>query len=132
MATGQTRPIRRSRASATSFLYPASSSSRKRRIILEAGFERLHGVDFRKGCYVGQEVTARMKHKTELKKGLVRVPVEGEAPAGTPIEAAGRQAGTLFSQSDGQGIAHLRFGRSEEDMTAGAARVLWNDQARSE
>ena len=33
--------------------------------ILEAGFERLHGVDFRKGCYVGQEVTARMKHKTE-------------------------------------------------------------------
>jgi folate-binding protein YgfZ len=39
--------------------------------ILEAGFERLHGVDFRKGCYVGQEVTARMKHKTELRKGLV-------------------------------------------------------------
>ena len=41
--------------------------------ILEMGFERLHGVDFKKGCYVGQEVTARMKHKTELKKGLVRV-----------------------------------------------------------
>ena len=39
--------------------------------ILEMGFERLHGVDFRKGCYVGQEVTARMKHKTELRKGLV-------------------------------------------------------------
>ena len=37
--------------------------------ILEAGFERLNGVDFRKGCYVGQEVTARMKHKTELRKG---------------------------------------------------------------
>ena len=41
--------------------------------LLEAGFERLHGVDFRKGCYVGQEVTARMKHKTELRKGLVTV-----------------------------------------------------------
>ena len=38
--------------------------------ILEAGFERLGGVDHRKGCYVGQEVTARMKHKTELRKGL--------------------------------------------------------------
>ena len=38
--------------------------------ILEAGFERLNGVDFKKGCYVGQEVTARMKHKTELRKGI--------------------------------------------------------------
>ena len=41
--------------------------------ILEMGFEGLNGVDFRKGCYVGQEVTARMKHKTELRKGLVRL-----------------------------------------------------------
>jgi len=46
---------------------------------LEAGFERLNGVDFRKGCYVGQEVTARMKHKTELRKGFVGVEVEGAA-----------------------------------------------------
>ena len=45
--------------------------------ILEAGFERLNGVDFRKGCYVGQEVTSRMKHKTQLQKGLVRVKVDG-------------------------------------------------------
>ena len=50
--------------------------------LLEAGFERLHGVDFRKGCYVGQEVTARMKHKTELRKGLVRVAIFGQRPGG--------------------------------------------------
>jgi tRNA-modifying protein YgfZ len=50
--------------------------------ILEMGFERLHGVDFRKGCYVGQEVTARMKHKTELRKGLARVRVHGPAAGG--------------------------------------------------
>ena len=49
--------------------------------ILELGFERLHGVDFRKGCYVGQEVTARMKHKAELRKGLARVRIEGAAAA---------------------------------------------------
>ena len=48
--------------------------------ILEMGFERLNGVDFRKGCYVGQEVTARMKHKTELRKGLARVRLSGPAP----------------------------------------------------
>ena len=54
--------------------------------ILEMGFERLNGVDFRKGCYVGQEVTARMKHKTELRKGLARVRLDGPAPPpGTAI-----------------------------------------------
>lgn len=104
--------------------------------ILEAGFERLHGVDFRKGCYVGQEVTARMKHKTELRKGLARVLVEGEAPVGTPILMSdGREAGTLFTQSGGRAIAHLRFDRAEGEMTAGGARVRpdpsWAAQARS-
>lgn len=89
--------------------------------ILEAGFERLHGVDFRKGCYVGQEVTARMKHKTELRKGLVRLRIDGEAPAGTPINAEGREVGTLFTQSGGRALAHVRFDRIGPDMQAGAA-----------
>jgi len=93
--------------------------------ILEAGFERLHGVDFRKGCYVGQEVTARMKHKTELRKGLITVGIEGEAPVGTPILMAdGREAGTLFTQSGGRAIAHMRFDRMGEGLTAGDARIL--------
>lgn len=91
--------------------------------ILEAGFERLHGVDFRKGCYVGQEVTARMKHKTDLRKGLVRVQVEGTAPVGTEILADGKSAGTLFTQSGGLGIAHLRFERAGQPLQAGIARV---------
>lgn len=91
--------------------------------ILEAGFERLHGVDFRKGCYVGQEVTARMKHKTELRKGLVKVAVEGSAPPGTPIIAGGKEAGTLFSQADGQAIAWLRHDRIAPVMQAGDAVV---------
>lgn len=93
--------------------------------ILEAGFERLHGVDFRKGCYVGQEVTARMKHKTELKKGLVTVGIEGAAPVGTPILLPdGREAGVLFTQSGGRAIAHMRFDRMVEGLTAGDARIL--------
>ena len=97
--------------------------------ILEAGFERLHGVDFRKGCHVGQEVTARMKHKTELRKGLVTVAIDGEAPVGTPILMAdGREAGTLFTQSGGQAIAHLRFDRMDGPLTAGGARVSATDE----
>ncbi|MCP3972153.1 MAG: folate-binding protein YgfZ [Rhodobacteraceae bacterium] len=91
--------------------------------ILEAGFERLNGVDFKKGCYVGQEVTARMKHKTELRKGLVPVAVEGAAPPGTAITAAGKPVGTLYTQSGGRGIAWLRFDRAAGEMTAGPATV---------
>jgi folate-binding protein YgfZ len=91
--------------------------------ILEAGFERLHGVDFRKGCYVGQEVTARMKHKTDLRKGLVTVAITGSAPVGTEITAEGRAVGTLFTQSGGQAIAHLRLDRATGPMQAGAAQV---------
>ena len=82
-----------------------------------------NGVDFKKGCYVGQEVTARMKHKTELRKGLCRVTVEGEAPIGTEITSGGKPAGTLYTQHGGHGIAYLRFDRAGEEMVAGDARV---------
>lgn len=96
--------------------------------LLEAGFERLHGVDFRKGCYVGQEVTARMKHKTELRKGLRTVTLEGAAPVGTELMTeAGKTAGTLFTQSGGQGIAFLRLDRAEGVLLAGDAKVTLPD-----
>ena len=91
--------------------------------ILEHGFERLHGVDFRKGCYVGQEVTARMKHKTELRKGLARVRIAGEAPVGAEITADGKPAGTLFTRAGGFALAHLRFDRAEGEMRAGDATL---------
>ncbi|AWB48061.1 folate-binding protein YgfZ [Gemmobacter aquarius] len=91
--------------------------------LLEHGFERLHGVDFRKGCYVGQEVTARMKHKTELKKGLVRVRVEGEATSPEITTAEGKPAGTLFTRSGDRAIAYLRLDRADGPLAAGAARV---------
>jgi len=95
-----------------------------RTFILEAGFERLGGVDHRKGCYVGQEVTARMKHKTELRKGLATVNVEGAAqPPGTGITQDGKPVGELFTQSGGKGIAHLRFDRTDGDLRAGSATV---------
>lgn len=90
---------------------------------LEMGFERLHGVDFRKGCYVGQEVTARMKHKTELRKGLARVRVEGDAAPGAPIERDGRAVGTLHTRAGDAALAYLRFDRAGDGMTAGAAAV---------
>lgn len=93
--------------------------------ILEVGFERLHGVDFRKGCYVGQEVTARMKHKTTLRKELRTVLIEGSAPVGTTITAQGRNVGNLFSQAGGQALALLRRNRiSDRPMKAADARII--------
>jgi len=91
--------------------------------ILETGFERLNGVDFKKGCYVGQEVVARMKHKTTLRKGLLTVSIKGHAPVGTPITVNGKPVGTIFTQSGGHAIAYLRFDRAKGEMLAGQATV---------
>ncbi|HHC29609.1 MAG TPA: folate-binding protein [Rhodobacterales bacterium] len=94
--------------------------------ILEAGFERLHGVDFRKGCYVGQEVTARMKHKTELRKGFVTVTLDGTAAPGDAITTEdGKEVGRLTTVSGDKAIAYLRFDRAQGAMRAGAATVTW-------
>jgi folate-binding protein YgfZ len=91
--------------------------------LLECGFERLHGVDFRKGCYVGQEVTARMKHKTDLRKGLAPVLIDQTVPAGTALMVEGREAGTIYTQSGGRAIAYLQFDKASDEMHAGPAKV---------
>lgn len=91
--------------------------------ILEAGFERLNGVDFKKGCYVGQEISARMKHKTELRKGLATVGVEGHASVGATITSGAKAVGVLYSQSGEKGIAYLRFDRAKGIMIAEEAKV---------
>ncbi len=92
--------------------------------ILEAGFERLNGVSFGKGCFVGQEVTARMKHKTQLRKGLTKVRIKGSAPVGTKIMSGRRLIGTLFTQSGGHAIAQIRFSRlGDAELRAADASV---------
>lgn len=91
--------------------------------LLENGFEALNGVNFRKGCYVGQEVTARMKHKTELRKGLVRVQVTGAAPVGTEVFAGEKLVGRIFTQSGGFGLAYLRLDQAQGELRAGEAKL---------
>jgi len=92
--------------------------------ILEAGFERLHGIDFRKGCYVGQEIAARMKHKTELKKGLAQVKILGKALTGDEITNNGKPVGTLYSVSGDMGLAYLRFDRAQDMQTPNATLTM--------
>ena len=101
--------------------------------ILEMGFERLNGVDFRKGCYVGQEVTARMKHKTDLRKGLARVTLDGPAAPGTALTADNKPVGTLGTVNGTRAIAYLRFDRATGPLDAdGVAAALDPDPKSSE
>jgi folate-binding protein YgfZ len=96
--------------------------------ILEHRFEPLSGVDFRKGCYVGQEVTARMKHKTELKKGLARGRITGAAEPGTEIfTEAGKPAGRLGTVAGDSALAWLRFDRAAGPLHAGDATLIRDD-----
>ena len=78
--------------------------------LLEANFEELNGVDFKKGCYVGQELVARMKHRGVLRKRILPVLIDGPCPApGTPILAAGREVGLLHTVSGDRALAFLRL-----------------------
>jgi folate-binding protein YgfZ len=77
---------------------------------LEANFETLHGVDFKKGCYVGQELTARMKLKGELRKRILPVIGATALPgAGTQVAAGETKLGPLIATSGAQGLALLRL-----------------------
>ena len=91
--------------------------------ILEMGFERHNGVDFKKGCYVGQEVTARMKHKTELRKGLGRVRLSRPQPTGTTIMAGDQIAGKVTTIIGTRALAYLRYDRLQGPLSAGDASV---------
>ncbi|MFO6464079.1 YgfZ/GcvT domain-containing protein [Jannaschia sp. KMU-145] len=91
--------------------------------ILEMGFERLGGVDFRKGCYVGQEIVARMKHKTELRKGLARI-AGPDLVQGAEITAGGKPAGTVHTVSGERALAYLRFDRADGMEVDGVPVVL--------
>lgn len=79
-------------------------------ILLEAGFDELNGVDWQKGCYIGQELTARTKYRGLIKKRLMPVAIDGPAPQpGTIVTADGREAGEMRSSRDGIGLALLRI-----------------------
>ena len=96
-------------------------------LLLESGFDELHGIDWDKGCYMGQELTARTKYRALLKKRLVPVEIDGPpVESGTPIMAADRQAGTLRSSSGARGLALIRLeylDAADTRLTAGDARV---------
>jgi hypothetical protein len=96
-------------------------------ILLEAGFDELNGVDWQKGCYIGQELTARTKYRGLVKKRLMPVGIEGPTPPpGTIVTTDGREIGEMRSSRDGLGLALLRIEpvREGKRLAAGEATLV--------
>jgi folate-binding protein YgfZ len=86
----------------------------------EADMDQLGGVDFQKGCYVGQEVVSRVEHRNSARSRVVPVAYEGPGPAaGTPVTAGEKQIGTLGATAQGHGLALLRLDRVQDALAAG-------------
>jgi hypothetical protein len=87
----------------------------------EADMDQLNGVDFGKGCYVGQEVVSRVEHRASARSRVVPIVYDEFAPSsGLPVMAGDRQIGTLGSTAKGHGLALMRLDRIRDALAAGA------------
>jgi len=98
---------------------------------LECGFDELHGVDWQKGCYLGQELTARMRYRGLVRKRLLPALVEGPLPApGTPVMQGEKDVGEVRSGIDGLALAVLRLEALEDAGADGAPAPMQAGGAR--
>ncbi|MBS0531050.1 MAG: folate-binding protein YgfZ [Proteobacteria bacterium] len=90
----------------------------------ETNMDRLHGIDFDKGCYVGQEVVSRMEHRGTARTRIVRITLDGPRPeAGASIVAAEKPLGTMGSSAAEHGLALLRLDRAADALEAGTPLI---------
>lgn len=93
-------------------------------VLLEAGFDELHGVSWTKGCYMGQELTARTKYRGLIKRRLVPVTVSGiTPPPGTQVFRDGADVGSMRSGNDHMGLAVLRIEALHDELSCGGATL---------
>ncbi|MDP3406433.1 MAG: folate-binding protein [Brevundimonas sp.] len=110
---------------------PAADGGSDSTYPIEANFDLLNGIDFRKGCFVGQETTSRMKRRGEIRKRMLPIAFEGPAPApGTEVLNGELRAGEMLTGRDGGAMALLRLDRLEGTLTADgravtARRPVW-------
>lgn len=99
----------------------ARDMEREKSVLLEAGFDELNGISWTKGCYMGQELTARTRYRGLLKRRLLLVRAERDLPPpGTPVLAEdGREVGEMRSVSGREGLALLRLDAARGRLTAG-------------
>jgi folate-binding protein YgfZ len=88
----------------------------------ETNMDRLHGVDFDKGCYVGQEVVSRMQHRGTARTRTVKIILDGPSPeTGASILAGDKPVGTIGSTADNKGLALVRTDRVADALASGLA-----------
>jgi tRNA-modifying protein YgfZ len=88
----------------------------------EADMDQLNGIDFDKGCYVGQEVVSRVEHRASARSRVVPIAYDDFSPlSGLPIMAGEKQVGTLCSTAKGRGLALMRLDRVEDVLAKGIA-----------
>jgi folate-binding protein YgfZ len=86
----------------------------------ESDMDQFGGVDFDKGCFVGQEVVSRIEHRGTARTRIVPVAFDGFAPeAGTPVSVGNKAVGTLGSSAQGRALAMLRLDRAADALAAG-------------
>lgn len=86
---------------------------------IEANFDLLNGIDFKKGCFVGQETTSRMKRRGQIKNRMLPLAFDGAPPAqGAELLNGDRRAGEVLSGQDGRAMALVRLDRLEGALTA--------------
>jgi len=90
-------------------------------LLLEAGFDELGGIDWQKGCYMGQELTARTKYRGLVKRRLIPVSLSETGVTGTAILAEGQEVGSLRSVAGGLALAMLRLDALNKPLLAGNA-----------
>ncbi|MAI08808.1 MAG: hypothetical protein CMF61_07600 [Magnetococcales bacterium] len=101
----------------------AYDAIKEKTLINELNFESLNGVSFNKGCYVGQELTARTKFRTEPKKKIFKVKLSGETEIGSVILCGKMDAGWMFTNKDGVGLALIRTRYINKDLTLGGQPI---------
>lgn len=89
----------------------------------EADMDQLGGVDFKKGCYVGQEVVSRMEHRSTPRNRLVEVLFSQPLESGQEIKAGDKSVGQLGSVSEGRGIAMVRLDRANDAKVEGVPLI---------
>jgi len=87
----------------------------------EADMDQLAGVDFGKGCYVGQEVVSRVEHRASARTRIVQVTFDLAPSSGLPVMAGDKEIGTLFSTTTGRGLAMLRMDKLADALSAHAS-----------
>jgi folate-binding protein YgfZ len=97
----------------------------------ETDMDQFGGVDFDKGCFVGQEVVSRIEHRGSARARVVPVSYDGfAAEAGTPVTAGDKNVGTLGSTAQGRGLAMLRLDRAADALAAGQPLIAGGVEMR--